>query len=69
MFTGHRSKYIRERAHAASVSVTYAHTRTKPTVSIDMCSKGSIHAAGVVYMQYIQTSETIVMQDSAKVTS
>ena len=27
-FTGHRSKYIRERAHAASVSVTYAHTHT-----------------------------------------
>ena len=25
-FTGHRSKYIRERAHVASVSVTYAHT-------------------------------------------
>ena len=35
-FTGHRSKYIRERAHAASVSVTYVrtHTRTQPIVSI-----------------------------------
>ena len=34
-FTGHRSKYIRERAHAASVSVTnvrtYAHTHTDTT--------------------------------------
>ena len=48
MFTGHRSKYIRERAHAASVSVsvsvTYVrthvctHTRTQPIVSIlDKC--------------------------------
>ena len=34
-FTGHRSKYVRERAHAASVSVTnvrmYAHTHTDTT--------------------------------------
>ena len=37
-FMGHRSKYIRERVHAASVSVTYVrtHTRTQPTVSIDI---------------------------------
>ena len=42
-FTGHRSKYIRECAHVASVSVT--NERTQPTVSIDICQHTGSHVS------------------------